>query len=158
MNTIILNLLWACAVWHALAKLRVHTESTLSALEASTTLLGDSARRFSKECEKPQYDIRELPAEESARHRRKDREQQKKNSKTKCSQSTTTHTQKPRNTKGKEKDSGPKQKRLNLQTFKWHNLGHYAAAIRRFGPTDGYSTQIVSSPPDHPINTIHSYM
>lgn len=144
MNTIVLNLLWACAVWHALAKLRLHTESTLSALEVSTTILGDSARRFSKECDKDKYDIRELPAEEYARHRRKTRQQEKKHAKD--SQPSKTAQQKPGDSKGKgkEKASGPKQKRLNLQTFKWHNLGHYAAAIRRFGPTDGYSTQMVN--------------
>jgi hypothetical protein len=36
-----------------------------------------------------------------------------------------------------------KQRRLNLETFKWHNLGHLPAAIRRFGTSDGFSTQIV---------------
>lgn len=37
-----------------------------------------------------------------------------------------------------------KFKTLNLSTYKLHALGHYAAAIRRFGPSDGFSTQGVS--------------
>ena len=34
---------------------------------------------------------------------------------------------------------------LNLKTYKLHALGNYAQTIRCFGPTDGYSTQPVSS-------------
>ncbi|KAI0082977.1 hypothetical protein BDY19DRAFT_872519, partial [Irpex rosettiformis] len=119
LNTIVLDLLWACAVWHALAKLRVHTESTLNVLEVSTTSLGIAARRFAKECKR--HNIQELPTEEAALNNTG---------------------KKSGNSKGKEKDTGPKQKQLNLQTFKWHNICHYVEAIRRFGPTDGYSTQI----------------
>jgi hypothetical protein len=33
---------------------------------------------------------------------------------------------------------------LNLFTYKWHALGDYVRAIRLFGPTDGFSTQVVS--------------
>jgi hypothetical protein len=32
---------------------------------------------------------------------------------------------------------------FNMCTYKIHALGHYIAAIARFGSTDGYSTQIV---------------
>jgi hypothetical protein len=51
-------------------------------------------------------------------------------------------------TKGKQsatlKTTGERRKKeLNLNTPKFHSLGHYAEAIRRFGTTDSYSTQIV---------------
>ena len=50
--------------------------------------------------------------------------------------------------KGKEKaaatsSSGRKPKNLNLFTYKWHALGDYVRAIRLFGGTDGFSTQVV---------------
>ena len=35
--------------------------------------------------------------------------------------------------KGKAKAAGPKTKKQNLTTLKWHNLGHYTAGIRRMG-------------------------
>lgn len=35
-------------------------------------------------------------------------------------------------------------KALNLDTYKYHSLGDVASAIRRFGTTDSYSTEIVS--------------
>jgi len=39
----------------------------------------------------------------------------------------------------------PKVKRFNLLTYKIHSLGDYVSMIRKFGTTDSYSTQIVSS-------------
>ena len=43
------------------------------------------------------------------------------------------------------KASGKNPKLLNLFTYKWHALGDYVHAIRLFGPTDGFSTQVVSN-------------
>ncbi|OBZ74545.1 hypothetical protein A0H81_05717 [Grifola frondosa] len=53
----------------------------------------------------------------------------------------------PAPTKGKAKTSGtnPHMKKFNLTTYKWHRLGDYVKAIRLFGTTDNYTTQIVSS-------------
>jgi hypothetical protein len=39
--------------------------------------------------------------------------------------------------------NGRKIKKLNLSTYKFHALGDYANAIRQYGTTDSYSTQIV---------------
>jgi len=39
--------------------------------------------------------------------------------------------------------TGPKLKKLNLATYKYHALADYAETIRRFRPTDNYNTQIV---------------
>jgi hypothetical protein len=38
-----------------------------------------------------------------------------------------------------------KPKQLNLKTYKYHSLGDYVDTIKRFGTTDSYSTQGVSS-------------
>jgi len=46
-----MDLLFELATWHGLAKLRLHTESTVQALENSTTRLGIALRKFqSKTC------------------------------------------------------------------------------------------------------------
>ena len=41
--------------------------------------------------------------------------------------------------------SARQPKQLNLNTYKYHALGDYVRTIRRFGTTDSYSTQPVSS-------------
>ena len=43
----------------------------------------------------------------------------------------------------------PKRRELNLNTFKWHALGHYPDAIEAFGTMDNYSTQVVSDSTAH---------
>ncbi|KAE9392738.1 hypothetical protein BT96DRAFT_1000039 [Gymnopus androsaceus JB14] len=45
-NSVLLELLFTLAEWHALAKLRIHTESTLGLLHNSTHSLGQLLRRF----------------------------------------------------------------------------------------------------------------
>jgi len=45
---------------------------------------------------------------------------------------------------------------LNLQTYKLHALGDYAAHIRMYGTTDSYSTQVVSLCCDWCL-ILHSY-
>ncbi len=116
LNRIVLNLLWDLAVWHALAKLRLHTDTTLRILEQATTNLGKATRQFAVAC--ANIDTRELPKEEAARGRREA-------------------------VKGKTVAIGKKQKRLNLATFKYHDLGHVVPTIRRCGTTESYSTQVV---------------
>ena len=64
--------------------------------------------------------------------------------------------------KGKEKagtgsTSGRKPRSLNLFTYKWHALGDYVRAIRLFGGTDGFSTQLVSVDCFHFVNLFTSY-
>jgi hypothetical protein len=46
---------------------------------------------------------------------------------------------------GKNKPShGRMPKTFNLQTYKIHALGDYVEAIKTFGTTDSYSTEVVS--------------
>ncbi|KAF4601473.1 hypothetical protein EYR40_004841 [Pleurotus pulmonarius] len=117
------KLLFTFAEWHALAKLRMHTEETLSSLDHATSELGRQLRHFEKHtC--AAFETKELPKEEAARGRRQS---------CKSSNGTLPTT--------KEKASGPKIKRFNLRTYKFHAMGDYVRTIRRFGTTDSYSTQ-----------------
>ncbi|KAF8350424.1 hypothetical protein F5887DRAFT_913458 [Amanita rubescens] len=127
-NRIVLNLLFELATWHALAKLRLHTETTINALEASTKRLGKSLREFkSVTCET--YVTKELPSEEAARGRRESALRAKQP----ASNGPTT------NTTARRK----REKKFNLSTYKLHALGDYPHTIRMFGTTDGYTSQVV---------------
>ena len=115
------TLLYRTAEWHAFAKLRLHTESTLNHLEKLTSELGQLMRKF-RDITKSDFATFELPREMAARKR--------------CS-------------KGKETEdpasTGRKPKTLNLSTYKWHALADYVRSIRHFGGTDGFSTQLVGT-------------
>ena len=134
-NVIVMDLLFELATWHALAKLRLHTESTICALETSTTRLGTALRKFqSTIC--AELKTRDLPSEEAAQGRRKAAKAKAK----------------AMSSKGKEKETEePKEKRkkkstlrlFSLSCYKPHSLGDYAKTIRLFGTSDGYSTQTV---------------
>ena len=114
-----MKLLYRTAEWHAFAKLRLHTDSTLQYLEKLTKELGKLMRNF-RDTTQSSFATFELPKEKGARQRRQ--------------------------TSGQGKASGGslKVKGLNLFTYKWHALGDYVQAIRLFGGTDGFSTQVVS--------------
>ena len=112
-------LLFRLAEWHALAKLRIHTEDSLKLLELSLKQLTKQLRRFVKvTC--AVFETRELPVEAAARRRR------------------------GAGTQAKDLNS-PRPKSLNLLTYKFHALGDYVQTIRLFGTTDSYTTQIVST-------------
>ena len=119
-----------------LASLRLHTESTLLALENSTTRLGERLRQFqATTCNA--YDTYELPSEEAARGRR----------------TAATRAKKHRNGASEDVDNLAKgaktwrlQKVFNLSTYKVHTLGDYTQAIRLFGTADGFTTRVVSNP------------
>ena len=118
------------AEWHANAKLRLHTDSTILTLKELTRSFGTQIRAFAnKLC--PLYDTRELPREEAARVRRRAKKAAQKGSDANVPSST-----------GK---SGRLQKLFDLITYKLHALGDYVAHIIRFGTTDSYSTQTVRS-------------
>jgi hypothetical protein len=124
-----MDLLFVLAEWHALAKLRLHTDSTLSLLKTSTMLLGRTVREFVTKTS----DIitKELPGETARRAR--------------------TQAQAAKNKAPGQSGSAPstaaavqtRGKTLNLLTYKFHALGDYVASIFRFGTSDSYSTQVV---------------
>jgi hypothetical protein len=120
----------ALATWHGLAKLRLHTASTITALEGSTTRLGVALREFvSVTCSA--YLTCELPSEEAARG---------------CRQAVLikkTGEGSGKQQKGKQRETGPKIRKFSLNTYKLHALGDYPMMIHLFGSPDGYSTQTV---------------
>ncbi|KAJ7215520.1 hypothetical protein GGX14DRAFT_309807, partial [Mycena pura] len=126
-NTLVLDLLGAMATWHAYAKMRLHTDSTLSSFKSATSSLGSLSRKFSKMT--ASLKTRELPKESEARRRRYSRKSKQ--------------TDKRRGAQ-LEGDSDAQLLRFwNLCTYKFHALGDYILAIIRFGTTDSYSTQLV---------------
>ncbi|KAF8259782.1 hypothetical protein EI94DRAFT_1450042, partial [Lactarius quietus] len=127
----VLDLLFELATLHALVKLHLHTEFTVSELEHSTTCLGEVLQKFARtRCE--DFVTVELPSEEAAQgcHRAA--------MATRTSSGSTKKTQ-----KGKGKAGGLKCCKFNMHTYKMYALGDYARCIRLFGATDGYSTQTV---------------
>ena len=64
-NGIIMDLLFELTTWHALAKLRLHTESMVCALKTSMTRLGIALQNFqSTIC--AEFETQDLPSEEAA--------------------------------------------------------------------------------------------
>lgn len=119
--------------WHAFAKLRLHTDTTVDDLERSTTRLGESLRVFEKNvCRK--YRTYDLPSEEAAHTRRKSAIAAKK----------TLGSQKWKEKMDSTQSTHKRHQRLfQLETVKLHSLGGYAKAIRLHGTTDSYNTQTV---------------
>ena len=112
-------------MWHAYAKLRLHTDTTLNDFKTLTSALGLSVRKFIKEvCSR--YNTTELPHEMAARGRR--------------SAALTTKSGTPGVSQRKPTSI---RKELNLSTYKYHALGDYPDLIAQFGATDNASTQTV---------------
>jgi len=64
-----MDLLFICATWQGLAKLRLHTDETLKIFDTVTASLGEAMRQFSTDtC--ASFKTRELPKEAAARARR----------------------------------------------------------------------------------------
>jgi hypothetical protein len=154
-NGRILRLLFVLAHWHGLAKLRMHTDSTLNVLDAVTTDLGNQLRTFKREtC--AEFETKELRRESVARVRRQNRSSRLSTTIAKTQQSevepsTSRRVAVPysqngtsgRHTSTASHDNTRRAKSLNLNTYKFHALGDYTSTIRRFGTTDSYSTEPV---------------
>ncbi|KAG2056121.1 hypothetical protein BDR06DRAFT_981565 [Suillus hirtellus] len=124
-NRDILTLLFTCAHWHALAKLRMHTDETLVFLDAVTVKLGKQLHQFQKDtC--IAFKTRELRWE--AEHR----QCQQSRSHVGEAEVMTIH------------QSTWRLKTFNLQTYKLHALGDYSTSICKFGTTDSYSTEPIT--------------
>ena len=124
-NTKVLSMLFVLGTWHALAKLRMHTDSSLKLLDDATTCLGIALRYFTwVTC--PQFPTKETAAEFSKRKRK---------------EATST-------TKAPESNAR-KPMTYNMKTIKLHSLGDYVSHIQTYGTTDSYDTGIVSLGPMH---------
>ncbi|KAH7919092.1 hypothetical protein BV22DRAFT_1185026, partial [Leucogyrophana mollusca] len=135
-NDTILELLYVMAYWHSLAKLRMHTDSSLKLLELATTLLGQRIRFFAEDTSKHFRTI-ETDKEYRARMRATQR---------RCEKAAGTVSSNPGPALSDAATSvasmGSKQPRsFSLQTSKLHALGDYVRQIRQFGTTDSFSTQ-----------------
>ncbi|KAF9554492.1 hypothetical protein CPC08DRAFT_727124 [Agrocybe pediades] len=126
-NRVVQNLLFEFGTWHALAKLQLHTKTTIEELETSTERLGSLLN----------YQTRDLPHEEAARGRRQaalasrnGQQQQPKAAATSI----------PAKKKGAKK-----LREFNMETYKMHAFGDYPDSIRMFGTSDNTSTQMGES-------------
>ncbi|KIM63149.1 hypothetical protein SCLCIDRAFT_24518 [Scleroderma citrinum Foug A] len=124
-NTIIINLLFELATWHAFGKLQMHTETTLYHFDNCMTRLGQDIRRFSRDC-CTKFNTYDLPRETAARAQHRGA----KNAKAGTTSDVTSTSE------------GRKQRTFNMSTYKLHALGDYVKAIREFSTTDNYSTQV----------------
>jgi hypothetical protein len=116
------SLLYRFAQWHALAKLRIHSESTLVFLDETFKKLSQKLRKFrTYTC--AAFNTVELPKEKAARQR-------------KSAQRSETHN-------ASAESSGARAKKFNMNTYKFHAMGDYVRTIRFFGTTDSFTTQIV---------------
>lgn len=135
-----MHLLFLCAPWHGLAKLRQHSDLTLDVLDDVTTALGKAFRHFQQEiC--PVYNTRELKREVDARRRR---------------QSKKTIGSAERDVSGMRSDQVKKE--FNIQTYKYHALGDYVKTIRTLGTTDSYSSTVVSALVDPVARFTHRHV
>jgi len=126
-DNILMEVLSNMAEWHALAKLRMHTDDTLRSLHIATETLYSALRKFTTiTC--TAFNTRELPREVRARQRR-------------AEQNSGATRMRQRND---DTQSGSKQKKFNLNTYKLHSLGDYVGTILECGTTDSYSTLLVS--------------
>nr|GAT45241.1 predicted protein [Mycena chlorophos] len=121
-NSHILDAFFVLAEWHALGKLRMHTDTTIALLRTSTKEVGQVLRRF-RDHVCPHFTTKELPTEQDKRENRK----RKKGKAPKPSAAS-------RNASTVKKD-------YNMNTYKLHALGDYIASILWFGTSDSYSTQ-----------------
>jgi len=131
-DRIVRKLLFELATWHSLAKLWLHTETTVTDLENSATRLGHLLRKFKNDvCSV--YATRDLPSEEAAHGRRKAAKAAKVGKKPET----------PPAPSGKKKKKKPKLHEFTMERYKPHGLPDYPAAICAHGVTENTSTKNV---------------
>ncbi|KAG8696869.1 hypothetical protein FRC08_006873 [Ceratobasidium sp. 394] len=122
-DAVIQQLLFTVAHWHALAKLRVQTTTTLNMLRTQTTVLARRLRRF-----QTTIAVRYNTVETDNEHEKQKRQETRRALATgSVVQSTEPH---------------KRGVKFNLTTYKFHALGDYPDTIEKFGTTNSYSTQI----------------
>jgi hypothetical protein len=107
---------------HALAKLRMHSESMITFLEATFKKFSHKLHKF-RDLTCATFDTIELPREKVAHQCRA----------AQCSENGNTS----------QESSGARVKKFNLLTYKFHTMGDYTWTIRLFGTTYSFTTQIV---------------
>lgn len=125
-DTEIRQLLFRAAEWHALAKLRMHTDSSVTLLHNATVRLGVALRHF-RDVICPKFDTVETPSEVLKRQRAVARAEAE--GRTSSLAATT----------------GRRPRAYNLNTPKVHFLGDYVPQIEWVGTSDSYTSENVSS-------------
>lgn len=150
-NETILDLLFLMNYWHSLAKLRMHTDSSLAVFREATVLLGDGLRYFALEtCN--HFDTVESDGEYQARSRAHARRVAKSLSATSTAQrpaapgtlSTSTDADEPVVASTAAPIGGKRKKTFNVFTPKNHAFPDYPSQIEEFGTPDGFSTMLAS--------------
>ncbi|KAF7317483.1 hypothetical protein MKEN_00834600 [Mycena kentingensis (nom. inval.)] len=129
LDGLVQTLVFRFQVWHASAKLRLHTTASIERFRKQTKDLCASIRKFARDTES--LDTAELPREQAARARKAAADATRRTAKGKK-----TTTRATPNTTSRQ------PKRLNLETYKFHCLPDYPDAIRELGTTDSYSTSL----------------
>lgn len=124
-NSEVLDLLYTMAEWHTLAKLQLHTSTSIGLLSEATSQLGQLLRRF-RTFTCSQFATKELPSETAKRNWHTAQAKTKTSNKASSQPKPTNH-----------------NKNFSLSTYKLHALGDYVSTIAWFGTTDSYSTQPV---------------
>jgi hypothetical protein len=124
---VVLEVLYLLLEYHACAKLRMHTDSSLKHWDEVTIALTDGLRSFQQST--ASLRTVDTPRERAARARR---------AQERVGQSRRTNV-----------DRLSDVRALNLSTYKFHALGDGPSTVRRFGTTDSYTTQVVSKPIRH---------
>ncbi|KAI0719739.1 hypothetical protein C8T65DRAFT_736307 [Cerioporus squamosus] len=146
-NDAILTLLFVAAYWHALAKMRLHSDTSVGLLGDTTTVLGYELWYFANvTCQ--HFRTRETQSEYEARKRAEARRQHaavqaqagpsstlsgSHSHPTPASVTPSSATLPP---------SGRRPQTFNLNTIKMHFLGDYPWFIKLIGSTDSYTSQI----------------
>jgi hypothetical protein len=122
----------------------MHVDPTLHILDETTSRLGTQFRKFAKEtC--PAFNTQELKREADARKRRKAKKAKKAKASKRSEDLVSSHASPEPEPEPELEGSRPKN--FSLQTYKFHALGDYVETIRRYGTTDSFSTEPVSSLP-----------
>lgn len=136
LNSVVLDILFVMALFHGLAKLRLHTTSTRAFFRAVTADIGEKLRSF-EEASKG-YKTKELESEKARRLKRQAKAKSKKDGKGKGKDVEAAENPPTTNIPTAKKEKG-----LNLKTYKTHELGHFADDIECHGTLDLCNTQEV---------------
>ena len=99
----VLDMLWDLVYWHALVKLRLHSQSTVLLLDAATSEVGRSVRRFRRVTD--HIETYDLPQDDAAKAKKRRKKKQ-------------TDDQDP---EVPTKKRVCKPAKLNLTMYKWHS-------------------------------------
>ncbi|KAH8093841.1 hypothetical protein BXZ70DRAFT_897117 [Cristinia sonorae] len=130
-NEAILDLLYVCNYWHALSKMRMHTDTSLQLFEHVTSVLGTQLRHFERiTC--LAFTTKETQKERATRIRAESRGVTSRASGALSSTDNVSD----------QSSDNRRSKKFHVKTIKHHSLGDYPSYIREHGTTDSYTTKI----------------